>query len=671
MNLQDYIGPFLDETDENLQNLNELLLSLEQGDEGAITEIFRVAHTLKGMSATMGFENMASLTHVMEDVLDRVRNGDLELATGDISVLFHCLDTLTELTDKIREDGKDAGVETSDLVRRLRSIAEGRGSAPGSYDSCRIPDDTSSLTTGEQPMVKLEVIFDSGCLLRGVRAFMVADAVSSHGRIVRSEPEADVLEGDGFTGDSFTLYVATEEPPCALQAVVMEVSEIASCEAGAVVAPGEKEKSSESVKGQKHIGPEPESGSHEGVPTAEPGEKSQQNHQKVGQTVRVDVHRLDKLLNLVGELVIGRSRIERLARDSGLKEFEEPILQLGRISTEIQELVTKLRMVPVSFVFDRFPRLVRDLSQSLDKKVDLEIQGRDTELDRSVINEIGDPLVHLIRNSLDHGFESGADRRKSGKSEVGRLRVRAYQDGSSVVIAVEDDGKGIDPEIIVGKAIERGLLMEDQAESLTEREIFNLLFLAGFSTAETVTDLSGRGVGMDAVKSKVEALGGRLMMESAPGKGTSVKIKLPITLAIVLALLVKVDERVYAIPLESVDETLLVQKGEVQAVNGSLVTMLRGAVLPLVDARTVYGLSETGEREELSVVVMRTGTRRVGFVVDKFVGQQEIVIKSLGRKGISKVQWFSGGTILGDGSVALIIDPAAVDVIKTRASLVH
>lgn len=665
MDLQDYIGPFLDETDENLQNLNELLLSLEQGDGGAIAEIFRVAHTLKGMSATMGFENMASLTHTMEDVLDKVRNGDLELATEDLSVLFHCLDTLTDLTEKIRENGVDAGVETAELVSRLHVIAEGGSSAPEEPACGGAPGATSPSALMEQSLVKLEVVFEDSCLLRGVRAFMVADAVSALGRVVRSEPENEILEGDGFAGDRFTLYVATQASPESLRAAVMGVSEIASC--------------SEEVQAREipRKSPEPSEShdvSHEHVREIDHQEKSQQgpqNHQKVGQTVRVDVHRLDKLLNLVGELVIGRSRIERIARDSGLKEFEEPILQLGRISTEIQELVTKLRMVPVSFVFDRFPRLVRDLSQNLGKKVDLDIQGRDTELDRSVINEIGDPLVHLIRNSLDHGFESAAERRGVGKSEVGLLRVRAYQDGSSVVIAVEDDGKGINPQEIVAKAIEKGLLAEEQAQSLTEREIFGLLFIAGFSTSEKVTDLSGRGVGMDAVKNKVEALGGRLMVDSTPGKGTSVKIKLPITLAIVLALLVKVNGKIYAIPLESVDETLLVQKDDVKAVNGSRVTMLRGSVLPLVDSREVYDLPEASERDELSVVVMRTGTRRVGFVVDNFVGQQEIVIKSLGRKGIAKVQWFSGGTILGDGSVALIIDPAAVDAIKTRSALVR
>jgi two-component system chemotaxis sensor kinase CheA len=363
----------------------------------------------------------------------------------------------------------------------------------------------------------------------------------------------------------------------------------------------------------------------------------------------------------VGELVIGRSRIERLAKDSASKEFEEPILQLGRISKEIQELVTKLRMLPVSFIFDRFPRLVRDLSTELGKKVNLEIEGRETELDRSVIDEIGDPMVHLIRNSLDHGLEKPEERIAAGKKETGLLRVRAYQDGSSVVVAVEDDGRGIDCRKVLDTALERGIVTEEQAQNMSERETYQLLFLPGFSTSREVTDLSGRGVGMDAVKSKVEALGGRISVESEVGRGTVVKVKLPITLAIVLALLVRIDGRTYAIPLESVDETLRVEQEQVKVTNGSLVTVLRGEVLPLVDARKFYDLPEREEEEDLAVVVMRTGFRRVGFIVDEFVGQQEIVIKSFGDTGITKIRWFSGGTILGDGSVVLIIDPSAVE----------
>ncbi len=683
MDMKDYILPFLDETDENLQNLNELLLSLEQGDGEVIAEIFRIAHTLKGMSATMGFENMASLTHQMENVLDKVRNGELTLESQDISVLFSCLDTLTEIAERIREAGEDGEVDTSALSRRLEAIGSERQGGQAVAEDLQAA--SVALLEGEHPGYRMTVHFDAGCLLRGVRAFMVVDVLNDRGRVLRTEPSAEIMESEDFHGESFVVHIESDLSAEELHAGVMTVSEIGSCRVEplqarcegeeavdrdeAVGAEGDFEPETEPVSPSEHDKTalvKREKPASDGRPS--PREKGQQ---KVGQTVRVDVQRLDKLLNLVGELVIGRSRIERLARDSGLKEFEEPILQLGRISTEIQELVTKLRMVPVSFVFDRFPRLVRDLAQNLGKKVNLEIEGRDTELDRSVINEIGDPLVHLIRNSLDHAFEQGAERLDAGKPEAGRLRVRAYQDGSSVAIAVEDDGRGIDPEKVLRKAIEKGLISEDKTEDLTDREIFGFLFLPGFSTAEKVTDLSGRGVGMDAVKSKVEALGGRLMIDSAPGKGTSVKIKLPITLAIVLALIVKVNGQIYAIPLESVDETLLVQPDEVKRVNGSMVTMLRGSVLPLVEARSVYGLPEAAEKEESAVVVMRTGSRRVGFVVDDFVGQQEIVIKSLGKRGIAKVKWFSGGTILGDGSVALIIDPAAVDAGRKGTAVVQ
>jgi two-component system chemotaxis sensor kinase CheA len=453
------------------------------------------------------------------------------------------------------------------------------------------------------------------------------------------------------------VHLETREEPERIEEAVLRVSEVESC----------------SIEGAPSVGKEAESG-----PEVEPENKSPQEvakdkwdskvadtvktiKKKTNQTVRVDVNRLDKLLNLVGELVIGRSRIERLAKDSNLKEFEEPILQLGRISKEIQELVTKLRMLPISFIFDRFPRLVRDLSQELGKKVHLEMEGRDTELDRSVIDEIGDPMVHLIRNSLDHGIEPPEERLAKGKPETGLLRIRAYQDGSSVVVSVEDDGRGIDKDKILQKALEKGFVSKEQLDSLTEREAIQFLFTPGFSTSDKVTDISGRGVGLDAVKNKVESIGGRLSIESEVGKGTTIKVKLPITLAIVLALLVNIDGQVYAIPLESVDETVLVNKDDIKVVNGSQVTMLRGSMLYLVDSRDLYGLPKREDSSVLSVVVMRTGFRKVGFIVDDFIGQQEIVIKSLGNTGMVKINWFSGGTILGDGSVALIIDPAKVE----------
>ncbi len=651
MDMKDkYMGPFLDETEENLQQLNECLLAFEKGDQEVIDEMFRVAHTLKGMAGTMGFRAMMSLTHAMEDVLDGVRRGSCRLdRKDDVTLLFNCLDTLNALLEEIRKTGDDSGIDTTSLVGKLQEMAT----------SARTPEITVQPRQPEREgrLLEVTVTLSEECLLKGARAYMVFEEVGSLGRIVDSTPpEKTLMEGE-FEGRKFSFFLETEGPPEAVKEAVMKVSEIESCEIKETGASDERGgNADEALEEIREDEPLEEAGNGSG------GLKpSASGVYRTNQTVRVDVHRLDKLLNLVGELVIGRSRIERLAKDSEFKEFEEPILQLGRISKEIQELVTKLRMLPISFIFDRFPRLVRDLSTELGKKVELRIEGRETELDRSVIDEIGDPMVHLIRNSLDHGLESPEERVAVGKSETGLLRVRAYQDGSSVVVAVEDDGKGIDCAKVIETALEKGLVTPEQAENMGEREAYQLLFMPGFSTSREVTDLSGRGVGMDAVKSKVEALGGRVSIESKMGRGTSVKVKLPITLAIVLALLVEIGGKTYAIPLESVDETLRVEKDQVKVVNGSLVTVLRGEVLPLIDAREFYGLKRQQEEEDLAIVVMRTGFRRIGFVVDEFVGQQEIVIKSFGDTGITRIRWFSGGTILGDGSVVLIIDPAAVE----------
>lgn len=630
VDLNDYLGPFIDETEENLQKLSDALLALEAGDAGVIDEIFRVAHTLKGMAATMGFNAMAALTHAMEDVFDAVRAGSLRLRRKeDATLLFRCLDALTVQIGEIRRGRGDEGVETAELIEQLRALLRSVEKTPGFE------------TKGIR---KLTVSLRPDCVLKGARAFMVLEELSPLGKVIEaSPPQKTLLEGD-FPGQSFELFLESELPRERIQEAVLAVSEVERCEITEVqeavpATPG----AAATVAGQ---------------PTADDGDLK---HLKVGRTVRIDVQKMDSLLNLVGELVIGKSRIERLARSGEHREFEEPILQLSRITKEIQDLVTKLRMQPIGFIFDRFPRLVRDLSQELGKKVSLEMEGRETELDRRVIEEIGEPMVHLIRNSLDHGIEPPSERILAGKPETGRVRIRAFQDGSSVVVSVEDDGRGVDREKVLRKALEGGFLSPERAETITDRELFQFLFIPGFSTSEQVTELSGRGVGMDAVKTKVESLGGRLTMESVFGQGSTVKIRLPITLAIVLALLVKIDSRIYAIPLESVDETLRVGEDEVKPVNGKLVTMLRDQVLPLVDARVRYGLKPKEETGTRAVVVMRTGFRRIGFIVDDFIGQQEIVIKNFGNTGISRIRWFSGGTILGDGSVALIIDPAAVE----------
>ena len=658
MDLNDYIGPFIDETEDNLQRLNECLLAFEQGDESVINEIFRVAHTLKGMAATMGFNKMASLTHTMEDVLDGVRNGRFHLRREeDLSLLFECLDTLNHFLDDIRAGKGDDSVDIEAISEKLENLLVKEDSKKKTEVPAPLEKHDAGNACDISGFKEVRVELRPDCMLKGARAMMVVEELSSIGKVESTDPSMETMLDADFPGHGFSLLLDTQAGNEEIEEMVQGVSEVLSCKVE-----GNGGGKTEDVPEKTALEPSPSKKKHNAVKTERKVSDAVKSMQrKTNQTVRVDVHRLDKLMNLVGELVIGRSRIERLAKDTNSKEFEEPIVQLGRISKDIQELVTKLRMLPISFIFDRFPRLVRDLSHSLDKKVSLELEGRETELDRSVIDEIGDPMVHLIRNSLDHGIETPAERIAAGKDETGTLRVRAYQDGSSVVVAVEDDGAGVDRDNVVGKALEKGLITEEQAEKATYRDALQYLFVPGFSTNDVVSAISGRGVGMDAVKNKVESLGGRVYIDSEKGKGTSVKIKLPITLAIVLALIVMIDSKIYAIPLESVDETIKVDKDQVKMVNGSLVTMLRGSILNLVDARNFYKLPEKKDRDVFPVVVMRTGFCRIGFVVDEFVGQQEIVIKSFGNTGTVKIKWFSGGTILGDGSVALIIDPAAIE----------
>jgi len=517
---------------------------------------------------------------------------------------------------------------------------------------------------------KIQVALSEDCLLKAARAYMVINRLEEAGDILKTEPSLEALENEDFTHD-FGIYFASGQDVEAIKALILKISDVASVEI-------EELKDSEVLQSlpEKEKKPPVEPSHKEEAPVtilhATPAQTSQhpaaipkmESGKKANQTVRVDIGRLDKLMNLVGELVIGRARIERLVQEARLREFDEPLSQLGRISGDIQELVTKLRMVPVSFTFDRFPRLIRDMSKTLGKEVELVLEGQDTELDRTVIDEIGDPMVHLIRNSLDHGIETREVRRTVGKPEKGILKISAYQEGSGVIIEVTDDGQGIDPEQVKKKAIERGILEEEHANAMSDEELIQIVLLPGFSLSEVVTDISGRGVGMDAVKTKVEALGGQLDLVSRTGQGTSVYVRLPLTLAIVLSLLVKVGEETYAISLENVEETILVKRENIKTVHGSPVTLLRGEVLSLSDLGNVLG-TVVGEahREEYPVVVVKIGKNKVGFIVDELIGQQEIVIKSLGRF-LSKLKGIAGATILGDGNVALILDVASLNSMK-------
>ncbi|MBR4195289.1 MAG: chemotaxis protein CheA [Synergistaceae bacterium] len=680
MDMSQYLGAFLDETDDNVQKLDDLLLALEKNmtDMDVINEIFRAAHTLKGMAGTMGFTNMMGLTHAMEDRLDAARKGTRPLTEADMNRLFQGLDTLQEMADAIRGGGNDAHIDVSGMVHDLRN--EGPAPAPVASAAAPAPADNGGTMVSSQDSewakkanaegsnaYNVHVTLSQSCLLKAARAYMVVNRLEEMGEIFRAEPPTDALEKEEFEFD-FNVYVATPAPAEEVKAAIEKIGDVQSAEVTEVKAEASAPAPAPSAPAPapaQASAPTPAPAPAPSAPAPAPAQASaptpakKDTAKKGSQTVRVDIGRLDKLMNLVGELVISRARIERLVQEARLRQFDDTLSQLGRISGDIQELVTKLRMVPVSFTFDRFPRLIRDLCKTLNKNVELVLEGEDTELDRTVIDEIGDPMVHLIRNSMDHGIEHPDERKALGKPEKGTLKIAAYQEGSGVVIEVSDDGAGIDPDKVKQKAIERGVITEDRAAIMSDEEAQQLVLLPGFSMAKQITDLSGRGVGMDAVKTKVEALGGQFDLASKKNEGTHVYIRLPLTLAIVLSLLIKVGKETYAISLENVEETIMVRRDDIKTVHGEPTTLLRGEVLSLNILGDILG-SEGVEhdRNEYPVVVVKIGKNKIGFIVSELIGQQEIVIKSLGRF-LSKIDGITGGTILGDGNVALILDVAS------------
>ncbi|MBQ9628701.1 MAG: chemotaxis protein CheA [Synergistaceae bacterium] len=680
MDMSQYLGAFLDETDDNVQRLDDLLLALEKNmtDMDVTNEIFRSAHTLKGMAGTMGFTNMMGLTHAMEDRLDAARKGTRPLTEGDMNLLFKGLDTLQEMADSIRGGGNDSHIDVSEMVHELRNEGPAPAAAAPAQTQPAVSGGDSGLSSQDSEWVKkaneegsnaysVHVTLSQSCLLKAARAYMVVNRLEEMGEIFRAEPPTDALEKEEFEFD-FTVYVATPAPAEEVKAAIEKIGDVQSAEVEEVKAsessaPAQTTAQAESAPSQETAPAQPaapaQAAPAQAAP-AKPAPAKKEGAKKSGQTVRVDIGRLDKLMNLVGELVISRARIERLVQEARLRQFDDTLSQLGRISGDIQELVTKLRMVPVSFTFDRFPRLIRDLCKTLNKNVELVLEGEDTELDRTVIDEIGDPMVHLIRNSMDHGIEHPEERKALGKPEKGILKIAAYQEGSGVVIEVSDDGAGIDPERVKQKAIERGIITEDRAAIMSDEEAQQLVLLPGFSMARQITDLSGRGVGMDAVKTKVEALGGQFDLASKKNEGTHVYIRLPLTLAIVLSLLIKVGDETYAISLENVEETIMVRKEDIKTVHGEPTTLLRGEVLSLNVLGDILGsdLGDERDRDEYPVVVVKIGKNKIGFIVSQLIGQQEIVIKSLGRF-LSKIDGITGGTILGDGNVALILDVAS------------
>lgn len=685
MDMGQYMGMFLEESKEHLQTLNRCLLDLESDPENlsVLDEIFRSAHTIKGMSATMGFTSIAELTHEMENILDLLRKASLKASPEIIDTLFKCVDTLEQLVENVSNE-TDTVIDIKPLSEKLNLLAKGepvvdnnaKNSEPANKEADVIPllNDTEVSVikaAKNQGMMSFEVKIhlEEGTLLKSARAYMVMNALDELGDIIKSIPVVEELEKENFELD-FEVVVVTDAEAEKIQQTLLSISEVERvevlpCDLGnAASATGFKAQEQQAADAQTHNANQPEKTEDKSAVAPKNGNGNKVEHKmKGGQSVRVDIDKLDNLLNLVGELVINKTRLEQIGLTHKLNDLVETIEQMDRVTTDLQNVVMKVRMVPVGQVFNRFPRMIRDLSRELNKEVNLIIEGEETELDRTVIDEIGDPLVHLLRNALDHGVEHPDDRKACGKDPVGEVRLIARHEGNNVVIMVEDDGKGINPDIIKAKAVEKGLITQADADRMDASEAVRLVFLPGFSTASVITDVSGRGVGMDVVKTKIESLGGMVDVETKINEGSKFKIRLPLTLAIIQALMVKVCEEIYAIPLGSIDSTINIKADQIKTIQNQEVILLRGQIIPIVRLANVLKVEDNMPQntDELFVVIVHMGDHRAGVIVDTLIGQQEIVIKSLGKL-LAGIKVIAGATILGNGQVALILDVGSLIV---------
>lgn len=684
MDMNQYLDMFIEESKEHLQAINESLLALEQSPQALdiVNVVFRSAHTLKGMAATMGFEKMTHLTHEMENGLDLMRNGKLAVTLDVMDVLFRCVDILESQLTAIIETGSDAEISVDEQVELVKAVIAGKPVSPTS--AAQVASETGAVLEESAAVVdfneyestilqqsqekgftayKLTVTLAEKCVMRAARAYMVFDAIERLGEIIKSEPRVEDLEEEKFDR-GFMLVVLTKEEEETLKNTALGVSEVETVDIQVVtslqndVVVAQQEVAATAVAAAPIVAPTPELKVE--APQAQQKTALPTDHKKsqLGKSVRVDIERLDVLINLFSELVIDRTRLESIARELNNQDLVETVEHMSRISTDLQNIVMTIRMVPVETVFNRFPRMVRDLARDLNKKVDFIIRGQETELDRTVIDEIGDPLVHLLRNALDHGLESPEVRLANGKDEVGKVELIAFHSGNHVFIEISEDGAGIDRQKVLRKALERGIVDAQTAETLPDSQVFDLIFHSGFSTADKISDVSGRGVGLDVVKTKIESLGGRVLVQSTPGKGTKFSIQLPLTLSIIQAMLVQIADEKYAIPLSSIIETAIIKKSDIKRVHKQAVIDFRGSVVPLLSLEEIFSIprQELSELDEQNVVIVRKGDKMAALVVDSFIGQQEVVLKSLGKYLTGSVMAISGATILGDGQVALIMD---------------
>lgn len=694
MDVSQYLEIFIDESEEHLQTLSDCIMVLEKepDNKDTINEVFRAAHSLKGMAGTMGFKRMQHLTHDMENVFQEVRSDRVKVTSGMIDLLFKCLDALEGYLDNIKSTSDEGAEDNEVIIKELndfiakadgeaeaenKEVSEVKEAAPAATQEEKEGQEKIELTEEEKKAIReaesngqhiyaMTVHIQKDCLLKAARAFLVFKAVEDFGQILVYRPSSQDIEDEKFELD-FSFFLASEEETDKIVAATKAVSEIEKVDAEEIhleeylkeAAAQEEQQAKEAATEQKEAPAEVPKAAEKKAPAA--AAKKQTNAKPVtGRTVRVDIEKLDALMNQVSELIIAKNSLVSISsNESGEyqnQSFHEQIEYLERITTNLHESVMKVRMVPIESVVNKFPRMIRDLSRKLGKKMELYMTGEDTELDRTVVDQIGDPLQHLLRNSADHGLEDNATRVERGKPEVGSIFLKAFQEGNNVIIEVGDDGNGIDVAAVRDKAVERGVITAEQAENMSQKEIINLLFLPSFSMAKKITDISGRGVGLDVVKSNIEALGGDVEVRTKLGEGTTFIVRLPLTLAIIQALMVEIRDEKYAIALGSIANIESIPVNEIKYVQAQEVIHLRGAVIPLIRLDQVLDMEEKQEEpENLTVVIVKKGDSLAGLVVDNLIGQQEIVIKSLG-KYITNNKIISGATILGDGEVALILD---------------
>ncbi|PEX83516.1 chemotaxis protein CheA [Bacillus cereus] len=661
----DLLNIFFEESEEHLQSLNENVLILEQNpaDMGVVGEIFRSAHTFKGMSASMEFTEMADLTHKMENVLDEIRHGNILVNVNIIDVIFECIDNLEKMVADVQQGGM-GNIDVASTKQKLEALLNGNVEASME----QITQD--NINNDDAVSHEVHITVEQQAILKAVRAIMCIEALQNLGAIQKTVPSIEEIEADAF-GFEFTVFMGTDRSIEELKQVVLHVSEIEKVEVKQGSPTRQEVVTQEVVHVEEMIQSavvtqvESPTEAAKQPASATPAKSTAKTKNSKGEnrSIRVQLEKIERLMNMFEESVIERGRIDELAQTIQNKELIEHLNRLGDISKDIQNVLLNMRMVPIETVFNRFPRMVRMLAKDLGKKIDLQITGEDTEVDKIVIDEIGDPLVHLIRNAIDHGVETIEKRRDAGKNETGTIKLEAFHSGNHVVIQITDDGNGIYKEKVLEKAIKNGVVTEAEANKLTDREVFDLIFQPGFSTAEVVSDLSGRGVGLDVVKHTIHSLGGHLIIDSEEGKGSTFRIELPLTLSIIQSMLVQTNDTRYALPLGNIVEAIRIKREDIQSLQGKDVLNYRDQIIEVKHLSTVFGEKTVDEAfasydsQMVPVLIVRNTHRSYGLIVNTIIGQREIVLKSLGDFFAESSNYFSGATILGDGRVVLILNP--------------